>query len=143
MSINETIKKITALGVAHEQIKTVLFGNIFDMLDGERNYPIMFFDLDNASIGERNSKFTYSFYFFDRVITGQTNETEVISDMMGVCEDIVAQLRQQDYEWTVPSVGVEIFTDETPDLLAGVKASVTLEYPFINDRCQIPSSYQF
>jgi hypothetical protein len=38
---------------------------------------------------------------------------------------------------------LSFFTESDPDLLAGVKLDTTLTVPFLNDRCQVPSNYQF
>ncbi len=41
------------------------------------------------------------------------------------------------------SATLTFFTEDTPDLLAGVRADITIELPYIADRCQVPSTYTF
>jgi hypothetical protein len=108
----------------------------------------MFFTLTGATIGAKEIAYSFSMYFMDRMLIEETNETEVLSDMTQVAGDIVAQLRYpEDYSivtWTPSqSMPLSFFTESDPDLLAGVKLDTTLTVPFLNDRCQVPSNYEF
>jgi hypothetical protein len=108
----------------------------------------MFMTLTGASFGAKDIGYSFSLYFMDRMLMEETNETEVLSDMTQVAGDIVAQLRYpEDYSivtWSLnQNLPITFYTESDPDLLAGVKLDITLTLPFINDRCQIPSNYQF
>ena len=149
MTLNQIVKELTKLGNDHEQINFVYFGDVWERLsNGEVTYPAMFFTLTGATIGSKEIAYSFSMYFMDRMLMEETNETEVLSDMTQVAGDIVAQLRYpEDYSivsWT-PSTNMPLsfFTESDPDLLAGVKLDTTLTVPFLNDRCQVPSNYQF
>jgi hypothetical protein len=149
MTLNQIVKELTKLGNDHEQINFVYFGDVWERLsNGEVTYPAMFFTLTGATFGAKDIGYSFSMYFMDRMLMEETNETEVLSDMTQVAGDIVAQLRYpEDYSivtWT-PSVSMPLsfFTESDPDLLAGVKLDTTLTVPFLNDRCQVPSNYQF
>jgi hypothetical protein len=149
MTLNQIVKELTKLGNDHEQINFVYFGDVWERLsNGEVTYPAMFFTLTGANVGEKNIAYSFSLYFMDRMLMEETNETEVLSDMTQVAGDIVAQLRYpEDYSivtWTPSqSMPLSFFTESDPDLLAGVKLDTTLTVPFLNDRCQVPSNYQF
>jgi hypothetical protein len=149
MTLNQIVKELTKLGNDHEQINFVYFGDVWERLsNGEVTYPAMFFTLTGANVGEKNIAYSFSLYFMDRMLMEETNETEVLSDMTQVAGDIVAQLRYpEDYSivtWTPSqSMPLTFFTESDPDLLAGVKLDTTLTVPFLNDRCQVPSNYQF
>jgi hypothetical protein len=149
MTLNQIVKELTKLGNDHEQINFVYFGDVWERLsNGEVTYPAMFFTLTGANVGEKNIAYSFSLYFMDRMLMEETNETEVLSDMTQVAGDIVAQLRYpEDYSivtWTPStSMPLSFFTESDPDLLAGVKLDTTLIVPFLNDRCQVPSNYQF
>ena len=149
MTLNQIVKELTKLGNDHEQINFVYFGDVWERLsNGEVTYPAMFFTLTGATVGPKEIAYSFSLYFMDRMLMEETNETEVLSDMTQVSGDIVAQLRYpEDYSivtWT-PSTNMPLsfFTESDPDLLAGVKLDTTLTVPFLNDRCQVPSNYQF
>jgi hypothetical protein len=79
-------------------------------------------------------------FFIDRLVADSENEREVQSDQMSILQDIIAQLRYPGWDWTVDgTVQVQIITDTTPDLLAGVAATITITLPYQSDRCQVPS----
>lgn len=146
LTLNQVIKTIEDIGKAHYQIKTVYYGNVFDFLSkGQDNkYPALFFDLQGASINGLTSTLNFQLFFADRVLLEQTNEQEVTSDQLQVCEDIVAQLHNNSFDFTMQdNVTIEFFTENTPDYLAGVSATISLDLPFTNDRCQVPSSYNY
>ena len=149
MTLNQIVKELTKLGNDHEQINFVYFGDVWERLsNGEVTYPAMFFTLTGATFGAKEIGYSFSLYFMDRMLMEETNETEVLSDMTQVAGDIVAQLRYpEDYSivtWTPSqSMPLSFFTESDPDLLAGVKLDTTLTVPFLNDRCQVPSNYQF
>ena len=149
MTLNQIVKELTTIGKAHEQINFVYFGDVWERLsNGEVTYPAMFFTLTGANVGPKEIAYSFSLYFMDRMLIEETNETEVLSDMTQVAGDIVAQLRYpEDYSivtWTLSqNLPITFYTESDPDLLAGVKLDATLSVPFINNRCQVPSNYNY
>ena len=146
MTLNQIVQTITNLGNAHQQIKSVYFGDLMDYLSrGTDNvYPSLYIDLSGGNVSERGVTLNFSLYFFDRMLHEETNETEVLSDMLEVCQDIIAQLRSQSFEFEEGlNATLNFFTEDTPDLLAGVRADISLEIPFIANRCQVPSTYSY
>ena len=146
MTLNQIVTTITNLANAHQQIESVYFGDFPDYLSrGTDNvYPSLYFDLTGGQIQERSLVLNFSLYFFDRMLHEETNETEVLSDMLEVCQDIIAQLRHQNFEFDEGlSATLSFFTEDTPDLLAGVKADITLDLPFLANRCVVPSTYEY
>lgn len=145
-TLNNIVKTITDLGNAHQQIKSVYFGDLVDYLSrGTENvYPSLFFDLTGGNIVEKSVVLNFSLYFFDRVLHEQTNETEVLSDMLEICQDIIAQLRSNTFEFDEGlSANLTFFTDDTPELLGGVRADISIDIPFLANRCVVPSSYTY
>ncbi|MBM3417478.1 MAG: hypothetical protein FJY17_00980 [Bacteroidetes bacterium] len=146
MTLNQLVTQITNLGNAHKQIKSVYFGDLSDYLSRgvENIYPSLFFDLMDGIVGERSVTLNFSLYFFDRMLAENSNETEVLSDQLGVCQDIIAQLRHNNFEFNVGLTSVlTFFTEDTPDLLAGVKANVTIELLNTANRCVVPTTYVY
>ena len=140
MTLNQIVKKITDYGSQHPQIKFVLYGDVYDHLSqGEVTYPAMYFNIEDLSISAKQIQYTFGIYFMDRQIEN-TEELEVMSDQILVCQDIVAQIRNNANEWIVgESIPMVLFVESEPDVLAGVKASISLVLPSINNRCQIPT----
>ena len=145
-TLNQVVATIQAIGQAHKQINTVYFGNLLDFLSkGSDNvYPAMFFDLTGSSISGTTLTMEFSLYFLDRMLAEQSNETEVLSDQLSVAQDIIAQLKYNDFDFEIQdSVPLQYVTENTPDLLAGVVANVRLDLPFTADRCVVPTDYQY
>jgi hypothetical protein len=140
MTLNQIVKKVTDYGNLHPQIKFVLYGDVYDHLSqGEVTYPAMFFNIEDVSISAKQIQYTFGLYFMDRQIEN-TEELEVMSDQILTAQDIVAQIRNNANEWIVgDSIPMLLFTESEPDVLAGVKASISLVLPSINNRCQIPT----
>ena len=145
-TLNQIVQTITNLANAHKQIKSVYFGEISDYLSrGTENiYPSLFFDLTGGSVASRSVTLSFSLYFFDRMLPEDTNETEVLSDQLEICQDIIAQLRDNSFDFDeAENVTLSFFTEDTPELLAGVRADITLELSNVADRCQVPSTFIF
>lgn len=145
-TLNQIVQTITNLANAHKQIKSVYFGEISDYLSrGTENiYPSLFFDLTGGSVASRSVTLSFSLYFFDRMLPEDTNETEVLSDQLEICQDIIAQLRHNNFDFDeAENITLSFFTEDTPELLAGVRADITLELSNVADRCQVPSTFVF
>ena len=146
LTLNQIVKTINSLANAHKQIKSVYFGDIADYLSRgvENVYPSLYYDLTGGSVQERGVTLNFSLYFFDRMLPEDTNETEVLSDQLEICQDIIAQLRYNNWEFDEGlNATLTFFTEDTPELLAGVRADITLELPFIANRCQVPSTFNY
>ena len=145
LTLNQIVKQITTLGNDHEQINFVYFGDVWERLsNGEVTYPAMFFTLTSANILAKNIEYQFSLYFMDRMLMEETNETEVLSDMTLVGQDIVAQLRYPKAIWTIgDNAAITFFTESDPDYLAGVKIDISMQLPYLNDRCAVPSIYNY
>jgi len=142
MTLNQIVKQISAFGNNHEQIKFVYFGDVWERLsNGEVTYPAMFFNLNDAQILAKQIQYNFSIYVMDRMLMEETNETEVLSDMTLVGQDMVASLRDHIYNWIVSdNMSVTFFTESDPDYLAGVKIDFSLTLSSLNDTCQIPTN---
>jgi hypothetical protein len=67
---------------------------------------------------------------------------QVIADQMLICQDIIAQLRSDKWDFTLgQNVSIAFFTERLSDLVAGVQAQISLALPYVADRCAVPSSY--
>jgi len=142
MTLNQIVKQISAFGNNHEQIKFVYFGDVWERLsNGEVTYPAMFFNLNDAQILAKQIQYNFSIYVMDRMLMEETNETEVLSDMTLVGQDMVASLRDHIYSWIVSdNMSVTFFTESDPDYLAGLKIDFSLTLSSLNDTCQIPTN---
>jgi len=146
MTLNQLIKTIEDLGNAHDQIKTTYYGNAFDFLSrgADNVYPAFFFDLTGASINGKSSTTNFTLFFCDRVLPEQSNEQEVLSDQLLTAEDIIAQLHFNNFNFVLQdAVTLDFFTEDTPEYLAGVSATIALDLPYLQNRCVVPTDYTY
>lgn len=146
MTLNQVVKLINQIAEGHYQIKSVWFGELIDYLSkGEENiYPSLAYEVTGANISTdgKSMNVGFSMYFFDRMLPEDLDETEVLSDRLSVAQDIVAQLTYNNYEFDISgTIPIQFFTEKTSDLLAGVRADITLNLPYISNRCVVPTDY--
>lgn len=142
MTLNQVVAQITEIGERHLQINTTYFGDVWERLsNGEVTYPAMFFSLTGATLLSKQLQYSFSIYLMDRMLSEETNETDVLSDMTSVGQDIVALLRSPYQTWIIgDNASISYFTESDPDYLAGIKIDITLTLPSINNRCVIPTT---
>ena len=145
LTLNQTIKLISDLGSAHEQINTVYFGDVWEFLSQADNvYPAMFYTLTGSSISGKSLNLDFSLFFLDRQLQDESNENEVLSDQLLIAQDIISMMRYPKFDWEIgDQVSMEFFTEKEEDYLAGVKADVTVSFPMLSDRCQIPTDFNY
>ena len=143
LTLNQTIKLIKDIASSHFQINSIYFGDVWEFLAQTDNvYPAMFYSLTGASISERNLDMNFSFFFLDRQLQDETNENDVLSDQLLIAQDILSMMKSPKFSWEMgTSATIEFFTENEKDYLAGVKMDLTITYPFLSDRCQVPSDF--
>jgi hypothetical protein len=140
-TLNQVVKGLNDIATAHQQINSFGFGDIWEMAtSGVTNYPIMWVDCTGATRERSTTTYNLSIYLMDLVQRGEGNETEVLSDMHRIAEDVIAEIRHPDWTWVLnfDSVTIDNFTESEPDMLSGVKFDISLSVVQPDDRCQIP-----
>lgn len=145
LTLNQTVKLIKDIALSHDQINTVYFGDVWEFLAQTDNvYPAMFYSLTGSQINGKSLDMSFSLFFLDRQLQDETNETEVLSDQLLIAQDIISMLRFPKFDWEIgDNVILEFFTENEKDYLAGVKADVTISFPMLSNRCQIPSDFNY
>jgi hypothetical protein len=136
LTLNQTVALIKEIAQAHDQINTVYFGDVWEFLAQTDNiYPATFFTLTGSSIAAKTLSLNFSFFFLDRQIQDESNETEVLSDQLLIAQDVFSMLRHPNFNWDI--------TEDEKDYLAGVKMDIVVNYPMLTDRCQIPTNFNY
>jgi len=139
LSLNQIVQRISNYGAEHAMINHVHFGEMYNWLSSEEAiYPSMFFNVERASILERQTKYIFSIYFLDRQLQ-ETDGLEEMSDMALIAQDIIALFRNNNNEWIIDNViPMNFVVEGEPDYLAGVALEVGLTISNINNRCEVP-----
>jgi len=145
LTLNQTVKLIKDIAQSHDQINTVYFGDVWEFLaQTDNTYPAMFYSLTGSQINGKSLDMSFSLFFLDRQLQDETNETEVLSDQLLIAQDIVSMLRFPKFDWEIgDNVVLEFFTENEKDYLAGVKADITISFPMLSNRCQVPSDFNY
>lgn len=143
MTIKEVKSLLNNLAIDHKQINDFGWGDVWEIGESQSiTYPLMYATIQNSSVTGKTFNLSLSLLFCDLVFADEKNEDDVISDQMLICQDIIAQLRSDTFEFTLANtVNVNFFTERLSDLVAGVQATITLALPYVADRCSVPSDY--
>ena len=145
LTLNQTVKLIRDIAQSHNQINTVYFGDVWEFLAQADNvYPAMFYSLTGSSISTRTLSLDFSLFFLDRQLQDESNETEVLSDQLLIAQDIYSMFRHPNFNWKLDeNASIEFFTENEKDYLAGVRLDITMNYPMLTDRCQVPTNFNY
>ena len=143
MTITQVKKILNDLADAHYQINDFGWGDVWEIGESESvTYPLMYCTMQNSNISGRVFNFNISIIFADLVFGDEKNEDQVITDQMLICQDIIAQLQSDKWDFVLgQNVSITFFNERLSDLVAGVQAQITLALPYVADRCAVPSSY--
>lgn len=143
MTIKEVKKLLNNLAIDHKQINDFGWGDVWEIGESKSiTYPLMYCTIQNSNVSGKTFNLSLSIIFADLVFEDEKNEDDVISDQMLICQDIIAQLRSDTFDFTLgQSVNVNFFTERLSDLVAGVQATISLALPYVADRCAVPSDY--
>ena len=142
ITLNQIVDQFNNIAVAHKDINSFNFGDIWEIgASGDTKYPQLYAIATPASFTERTIQYSFNIITMDRVNTGERGETDTLSDMALVMADFLALLDHPDYEWDLIKTGSATpFTESFEDSVTGWNASITLEVPFLYDRCAVPAN---
>lgn len=143
MTITEVKKILNDLADDHLQINDFGWGDVWEIGESKSiTYPLMYCTMQNSNISGKVFNFNISIIFADLVFEDEKNEDAVIADQMLICQDIIAQLRSEVWDFTLgQNVSITFFTERLSDLVAGVRADISLAIPYVANRCAVPSDY--
>jgi hypothetical protein len=150
LTLNQIVKRLQNLAVNHKQVKSFFFGPLAEWLaNPKRTYTACAVDLLGSNIDRaaRQTRYRFDIWFFDLTNVSEDsrgNETEVLSDLSSIAEDMLAMMGSHSFEdWEVTGGEVGYFTEHLEDWTAAVKLSVTVSVDFLADRCRVPSELTF
>lgn len=140
-TLNQIIGEFQEIANQHRQINNFTVGTIEDFAtSGTTNYPCWWVSYQNNGFEDRRENFSFTFWVLDRVKKDRSNLIEIHSDCKQIAMDIIAQLNDAMYKWSIDQniTLSAIYEPFHEDELAGWTFDVTISQPFIKDVCQIP-----
>lgn len=140
-TLNQIVGEFKEIADQHRQINNFTVGTIEDFAtSGTTNYPAWWVSYQNNGFEDRRENFSFSFWVVDRVKKDRSNLIEIHSDMKQISMDIIAQLNDSAYKWSIDSniTLSAIYEPFHEDEIAGWTFDVTISQAFTKDVCQIP-----
>lgn len=147
LTLNQVIKRIRLISIAHKQIRNFYFGLPGDFLnDKTTEYASVFLQDVPGVIDLLAKKRTLSFklYALDLVHVSEdtkSNELDVQSDMLSIVEDLVAEINHSSYtDWKLSiSNPITLLREEFDDIVAGIVVDISIVTPYTQDACVVPT----
>jgi hypothetical protein len=140
-TLNQIVGEFKEIADQHRQINNFTVGTIEDFAtSGTTNYPAWWVSYQNNGFEDRRENFSFSFWVVDRVKKDRSNLIEIHSDMKQIAMDIISQLNDSAYKWSIDSniTLSAIYEPFHEDEIAGWTFDVTISQAFTKDVCQIP-----
>jgi hypothetical protein len=147
LTLNQIIARIRTLSLSHDQVNSFYFGDVHEFLaNGDITYPAVFLESFPGVIDRANKiqRYTFRLYVYDLVHVAtdtEENETEVLSDMSSVADDILSMLFNPVYQdhWIIGETALKGFgTEKLDDMVAGAEVEFTVGVEYLADSCMVP-----
>lgn len=147
MTLNQVIRRIKALSLAHKQVRAFRHGLVSDFFaDQTSRYPAVLLQDQGGSISTAGHATTLNFRLFlvDLVNVSEDtkmNELDVQSDMISIAMDLVAEMNAGMFtDWALSTDNaLQLFVEGDNDLHAGCYVDFSLRIIFTQNICQIPT----
>ena len=140
-TLNEILTIIETQANAHLQVKQYGHGDVWEINPKELDYLVLWAIEESVVLSERTLTYNIRLLAMDRVLPGEENEQEVMSDTIQVLLDFVAYFRQlHTTDLSIqPSVTLEPFTERFDDKVSGHSCVLSITQPYDYNKCQIPN----
>ena len=147
---NVTLNQIYALfrkiGNDNSFIQTTTIGDIFEVDLVETTYPLMHVGTESANYDTSTLTYNFQVLVMDLVKKDESNEEDVLSDMLQVIGDVLSVLLNSDYDTDYidfrhaiqvqESISCEPFTERFDNEVTGWTASVSIVVDFDASSCE-------
>lgn len=148
LTLNQIIKRIRTITLAHKQIRNFYFGSPTDFLtDKTTRYASAFLQDTPGTIDVLAKTFTIGFrlWLLDLVNVSENakeNELDVQSDMASIAMDLLAEFDYNGYtDWKVATSGnAELLREALDDMVAGASIDFSISIPWDKNICAVPTN---
>src|SRR6478736_10272237 len=148
MTLNQVVKRIETLALAHRQVRTFRAGLRPDFLsNGDIKYSAVFLQYAGGNVlrGSNQANFVFVLSVRDLVHVSEdakTNELDVLSDTYSIMLDLLSQMGFDAYnDWKLAdSAAMTSVVEDDGDMSAGWDAGLTIAVPYDQNVCEVPST---
>ena len=140
LSLNQVVKNLEYIADAHNQINTFFFGEMYDFAaSGVTNYPAMAVSLEPSTYATNTITYSFNVYMLDLESKDIGNRTEILSDTIQMCLDVVGIVANPVYDWSFDkNVTLTDIQGGMDDEITGHYFNLRLKVPRVTDRCAAP-----
>ena len=127
------------------QIADITIGDIFEVDLNETTYPLMHIATESATYDTGNLTYNFQIIVMDLVSKDESNEEQVLSDMLQVIGDVISHVKNSDLITTMTdyrnnvriqeNVTCEPFTERFDNEVTGWTANIGIEVFFDSSAC--------
>lgn len=148
MTLNQVLKRIESLTLAHKQVRTFKQGLVTDFFtDKTTKYPAVCLQDNGGSISLSGHATTLSYRMFllDMIHVSEDskqNEQDVQSDMVSIAQDLLAQMNYPGFDdWAISTDNqLQLLVEQENDLIAGCYFDFSVRIMYQQNVCQVPTS---
>jgi hypothetical protein len=149
MTLNQIVQRVRTLALAHKQIRRFVVGLEGDhFVDHTAKYPACCLEYNAGSISITEGRVTVNFriLLLDLVhVAADTkeNQDDVLSDMLSVLMDLVAEMRNSSFsDWRLSADNTisGVVLEHEGDMCAGWYLEFTVSAPFKQNLCEVPTT---
>lgn len=147
LSLNQIIRRIRQVSLAHQQVRNFYFGQPTDFLTDKTTVYASAFLQDVPGTVDLTGKALivgFKLFLLDLVnvsARAKENELDVQSDMLSVGLDLLAEFDHSSFtDWKITlSNPVTLVREELDDLVAGAVFDFSVLVPYDKDTCAVPT----
>jgi hypothetical protein len=144
MTYNQVVNKIRTLLESHPFLKDVRFATPAEWLnwDSVPNFPVASFSIDsgNFNLG-REQIYSLKLWLLDKSGVDSEFETDVVSDMHGIANDIISNLRNGSSVFTIDDqISWNAVSEKFEDYLSGIEITINLSAIGEFGLCDFPTA---
>lgn len=145
-TLNQLNKVLSNFAANHQQLNSYYFGDYWEQTaSGTTRYPSMVATFTGNSLDGNDFLWNFQIVIEDKIMDGEQNETEILSDVVQIAQDVISYLHQTltkstNYGSMIldKSIDIEPFTEKGTDGTGAVVLNITLREGFPFNKCQIP-----
>lgn len=142
VNYKQVIMDILSVGNAHQQLHSVNFGDIPQLINDinnhvEPDYARMYVVPDETRFNENEIQYNFNIIISDRLEEDLSNQRDVLNDTLEICKDIAITFHNSEY-YTNYDIVINPFLEEYDTMLGGWSFNLRLNCPYRYDKCEDP-----
>lgn len=147
MTLNQIVSRIKSLSLGHKMVRSFNKGLVTDFFaDKTTKYPsVCLQDLGGSiSLTGHATTINYKLFISDLVhvsADSKSNEEDVLSDMVSIAMDLLAQFNNGNYDdWRISTDNsLNFFVENENDMHAGCVIDLSIRFMYTQNICQVPT----